>query len=715
MTSANGDTQNDAFDDDFRSDFEIEFNNKADESEFDFGQFEKRQSEKEDSKIDFSDDFESNNKTDTGTGKEDFEDENEKNDVLITTVQKPKISSTDNNVKKSSSIQKIPIKQTKGPNIHKERRIIKTNNNSMPELPERPVNPRRKNTNRQSASPIRQGSSIITFNPNLPPDFTEALTLEAFRLTGVSPKDVCYPDFGVLNQYSTDPEFREIARRKKIEQADELIELVRAKRQELIDNANNVPAYSSARSPEGNTDYVNSEKRQLEISRNRQRREVEQMLANIIMEKEREMKAKLRESKELERQENLKRELDQKHKEERERRAKRQRELEEQEKEMKRRERELRKEEQERELQLRLKQEEEARIRALKAEKEERERKEKAERMQKRIEEQNERRRIENEEKERQNLIMEELRLERVKAEQMEMAEYRKKRQEYLEIQLARAKINQEKRIEELKRKAEERDRIVEERKQMSDLEKKEKVEQFRLKEAEKMNKFRESKKRVDEEYKERCRKLQEKEEIVELKRKELEDQKARQKKEQMIQERNLIISRQQDREIKRQKEQEQLEIKLKAAEEREMLYQQQKAYQEREKEREALYQRLEREKKVSAALRFEKAKEALREEVKMRYESKLDRINMAQAIKAELRNQRQKAMKIIQNQKNELNEKLHAASNMNDAQREHQIMRLAQEFNIDIEALRQRVLNRSSLAYSSLPPLSGQSSQRSK
>lgn len=95
-----------------------------------------------------------------------------------------------------------------------------------------------KNANKivqNSARNVRiQGNSILSFNPYLPPKFTEKYTLIALEKLGLKPEELMYPTDVQINLITRDPKLKKYVKNQLFNDVNLLIGEVRLKRDELI-------------------------------------------------------------------------------------------------------------------------------------------------------------------------------------------------------------------------------------------------------------------------------------------------------------------------------------------------------------------------------------------------------------------------------------------------------------------------------------------------
>ncbi|EAX93029.1 hypothetical protein TVAG_255100 [Trichomonas vaginalis G3] len=87
-------------------------------------------------------------------------------------------------------------------------------------------------------NPSPQGDSVLSFNPYKKPEFTEKYTLLALQELNIDPIQLQYPSNEEISKISSRKRLIRITREKEYQKRDQLIELVKSKREEIIRSEN---------------------------------------------------------------------------------------------------------------------------------------------------------------------------------------------------------------------------------------------------------------------------------------------------------------------------------------------------------------------------------------------------------------------------------------------------------------------------------------------
>lgn len=537
----------------------------------------------------------------------------------------------------------------------------------------RPISTDRSINNNNSQSeeePHPKKGSIDAFNPVHPRPLRERYSIQACNNLGISFDELCYPTEKDIYAYTRDPELHDLVRDEIMARVDRTIDRVKRERRRLIDKeyemqnrivSRSAPVQSAQ--PENQQDFVELERARIKRLEMRNRKEAEQVIYTILVEKE--LAAEEQERMDREYQEKLKyeQELREKHQKEREAQQKRIKEIEEKER--------LKKIEDERKRQEEL--EKEMKFEEWKA-KQEAERKKRFEEIEKD--------RIKKNEKSKQIALEAEQSKQKAFLEQKKMIEEREK-------QMAAKKAQQQKALEkknrEFERKKQEQiQRILTQHKRI--------LEDKRART--------ENKARTQEEN--YARQLEEKNKILEETR--LKEQEKLMKGEQYRQEYELRRSRE---------TKEKVETKLNKAEENLIHLQEE---QESIRKREAIKLQFRKEERYRESYRIAKMKEALAAESTVMYELRLKSIEEMEEQKRRQHEEAELTRFALEKERNKI---LEGGITPKEIRKKNprQLKLLAKKLDIDYDSITEKAKKarrgrRTDLAQT-LPPISGSNSSR--
>jgi hypothetical protein len=582
---------------------------------------------------------------------------------------------------------------------HKRHRRMPNDSGSVKERPKsqltRPAMlPQRDVSASQNSTRTRQGHSILRFNPNLPPRFTEQKTLQAMHLLGIIDSDLMYPSESTLNTYSKDPELREIARRECQRTVDDLISRIRRKRKELIRaESEETEDTSTPMEVPSSAGFLEQEQKRIDKIIIRQKRDVESLLLGILTrsEEEKEELERQKREQELERQRELA--IQEKHRIEMESRIAREADLRRQEEERRKKAEEDRRRELERERLRQERLEKEMERRKQEALEEDRKRLEKAEAARRHLEE--------IEEKKREDSAMKQAELERREARRLKhlaeeterLREIREQRQAYLQEQLEKAKTQQLELLERKREAAALRDQKADEQLKKFAKERETKQKEFAEREAAKVERSQECKKSIEEQFREKARQLQLRELAATVKFRQIEEAKLKKLKEaREAYENNSSSMQVKFMKIKEAEAERNSQIQ-EAFQKREAEMIRMSQRREKERAKTAVVQRIERERKTAAAARAERQRSAEKEVVNEKFARKLKRIADAQALREHMRIETDRAKLQLEQKKLSLNSRLSAIRSK--GMDENLMRQLASEFDLDLGELKERVRER--------------------
>ena len=487
-------------------------------------------------------------------------------------------------------------------------------------------------THREDKEPVEQGTSIMTYNPALPARFRDPFTIEAMRLLGILVSDIEYPSEATLKMYSHDPEFRSIARKELCAQVDELIEQIKQKREQLRKQAkeqksartNQTRPASPSKEENG---FLEAEQKRLDRMSDVQRRDMENILLGVMIKSEEAKADELKREREAQIAKEREAAAAKLKKDVLEAKMRRQQELERHQEEMRKKQEEerIRMEE---DAKRREKIVEEERMKKKRnAEEEEKKRLEKIENAARNLAQIQEERRKEYEKKDQEAQKREIARQKKLEEEQKRMAEIREQRKAYMEDLIRRTRLAQLEQIEKRRKEAEEKDKKSEnilKRHEESLVAKRKEIAEREEKKAKVAVEVRQ---KIAEEWRESAKAVQEKEIRAAIRVQEVE----RKKKEKCEESRRSFdetLLKKQDEKRKQQEIQNEKNRELtKQQDERLVEIQKQRDLQERQRAKQAMIDRLARERKKSAAFRAERQREAEKLEVKVRYDAHIRRI----------------------------------------------------------------------------------------
>lgn len=136
-----------------------------------------------------------------------------------------------------------------------------------------------------------KGFSIDKFDPNHPHPFTDPLTKEACKNLGISIADITYPNMQDLRNYTRDPKLHQSIRERLIQRVDQNIETIKQERDRIsclpdFDKELRKPINLSQPLNGENEIYNNYEIETMSRLKAKNKREAEQLLMNIFIEKE---------------------------------------------------------------------------------------------------------------------------------------------------------------------------------------------------------------------------------------------------------------------------------------------------------------------------------------------------------------------------------------------------------------------------------------------
>ena len=532
-------------------------------------------------------------------------------------------------------IRTKPVKDTVVPRRQPMRKSDPVRRPSTAASAERPPRPpqMRPSTviHRDTKDAPEQGASIMTYNPALPARFRDPLTIEAMRRLGIIVSDIQYPSEATLNLYSHDPEFRSMARKELCAQVDELVEQVKEKREELRRQAeeerNERKEKKRTRSPKEANEFLAAEQRRIDRMAEEQRRDMENMLIGALLHGEENKAEEERQKKQAQLAKEREAAADKRRKDEMEAKLRRQQELERYEEERRK------KEDQERirmeeDMKRRQKRVEEERSKKKKnAAEEEKKRLDKIENAARKIALMQEEKKKEYERKDQEAQKREVARQKKLKEEQKRLASIREQRQAYMEDLLQRTRLAQLEQIEKRRKEAEEKDKRSEVVLKRCEESLASKLKDMAEREQKKAKIAVEVRQKKAEEWQENAKSIQDREKRAVVRIQEME----KQKKEQYDESRRSYdegVARRQD-EMKKQLElqHEKSRELVKQQDERLVEIQKQRDLQERKRAKQAMMDRLIREKRKSAAFRAERQREAEKQDVKVKYDAHIRRI----------------------------------------------------------------------------------------
>ena len=503
-----------------------------------------------------------------------------------------------------------------------------------------------------------QNTSIVNFNPEYPANFTDPYTLKAMERLGVKAQDLQYPTEQVLNEYSHNPRIRNVARKSLCADADALIEDVKKMRERLISRSKAQKSKSSDNQSDAAFSQADANlQNELSMMQMRQRRGVESMLIQMIKEDEIVKTEKLRKQREIERNQKREADLRKKKADEEKEREKRKAKLERKEHERKM------KTEYYREAQIAKDKQKMEKLEQAKNEKK-RQREQQREQQKKQAEEQQEKVRKRYQELTQRKI--QESRLRQLKADER-LKEFEQNREKNRELQ----KQKEQKRMEEFEQKRQLKERVQE---------------------------------RKNDEIRRRNYEA------------DLRYQKLEQEKMERIN--NAVIGKSENQlkrmekieKIRKEKEEENMN-RIKAFEARELKLQQQHEKFEDERQMKAIELRLSRERKVAAAQRAERRREAEKVYLKDKFEAKVRSLEENLREKENVRRACILKRREMDQQTHELKARMAQIKILDDNKRPVAMEELANEYGLSIEELRERVVGRDrgneELQQSShLPPL---------
>lgn len=540
----------------------------------------------------------------------------------------------------------------------------------------------------------KQGISIVTFDPNQEPNFTEYYTNKAIEMLGLTAKDLCYPTEAILNTYSREPELRKKVKDQLIERSNELIEQVIAKRKELIQQST-MPREARESDFSHLNALTNEDRRRLEAQQRRQKREIEQLIYNLVYQQQQAQLAKQREEQRLQQMRIREQELARKHHEEQENRVRKQAEMEEIARQKRKREEEIRRIAYEREMQNKQRHEEEAKRKAEEARLEEKRRQEKLEQQQRYIAEVEAKRQKMIQDKERAKEIKEERRLKVKEAEMRQrQLENEEKQRQTKELLRRIAKKN----ADDIKRK-----RIEAEYRNQKALENYNRAEQIKQdqrraiheKEKQKLEQFALTRKRIDDEKMKINERL-----MLQMN---LADKRYRQIEHEKMMKSVLASQGYTDNLKKIQEKMNQINHKLEQRNrvimqkltESEMRANIARAETEKRRRMKSIELRLKNEYKAFRALRQERTREAQKAALRARFEERVKEIEHQQEIMGQQKRANERKHKVLENERARLVEKINALNRINSNASGEAIRQLANEFNIDINQIYEKVASK--------------------
>ena len=147
---------------------------------------------------------------------------------------------------------------------------------------------------------LKQGNSILNFNPELLPHFTEEFTLKAIKKLGINELELQYPNEITLNNYSKEPTIRNLVKQKMIKDIDELINKIKIEREKIINENNLKNSNINFELEKSKEEYLKIEEKKLKKIIKNQKKEVEQIIYNILLEQQIEEEEIIKQKKEIE-------------------------------------------------------------------------------------------------------------------------------------------------------------------------------------------------------------------------------------------------------------------------------------------------------------------------------------------------------------------------------------------------------------------------------
>lgn len=563
-----------------------------------------------------------------------------------------------------------------------------------------------------------QGNSILDFNPELPPNFTEYYTVQAMRKLGVSPNELRYPDESTLNEYSHNPRIRQVAYRTLKAEIDQLVGDVKNMRERIINEEKENQGNQNAQVINDSDDqlFVTAQEK-MEKMKNQQKKEVESVLLNMLLAQKQEKEARLRAEKELERLRKRELELKQKSVEEEEKRRRKKEEKEKREQERQQKEAQALAAARDAELQKQLKLEEEKRQKALQMAEEEKQKQEKAEQIRKHLVEMEEKKKQETLERQKQQAERELIRQKKLEEQQKQQEELRLQKQQYIEEQQRRIKEQNEMEMEQRTRDAKAKQEKVE--RKLREFEMKRERERIEALERDqkKAEQFEQVKKKKDEERQRRAEIIRKQSEEADKRYRQMELAKQEKMNNAMMGYSEQTAKIQQKMAMIKKQKEEQNEAKLRAYREQEEKMQRQQQQAEEERMMKAVELRLQREKKAAAAHRAELRRAAEKEALKEQFNQKLARIEAIQRDKQKYREMSAQKRQEIEAEKAQIIEQINALKAIDPEKAPQAMNQLAKQFNINLEELQERLERRSSVSksQSNLPRLNTSSQSRTQ
>jgi hypothetical protein len=465
------------------------------------------------------------------------------------------------------------------------------------------------------------------------------------RILGLLESDIQYPSEATLNLYSRDPEFRKMVRNALCSHVDELVTRVKAKRDSLK-KSKSLPQKQSKSDISGTSRFLEEEARKIALA---ERREIQGTLVDWMVRVEINRETAEREERERQRLRARDAELEKKRKQSQKAHQEKIRQLEKLEHDKQQLEKEQREKYLEKELQTQQRLEEEKAKKEKSVGVDERRRIEQAAAAARRLEELYAKRAEEIEKREKEAERREVLWRERAADKQKKLAEIRMRRRAELEEQLRRAREEKEAEIEARRLAAEER-----------------------------MMKADEAHSRAEDIIAARRRQMALK----------IETKSAQ----------SLVVRQQ----LEEQKV-ETARVLVQEDEEKHAEFQKQREVQERDRLRQALVQRLRREKRASTALIAERQREAEKVDAKVKFDLQLKRIEAHSHAIATMR-----AAAVVKKKRMEtgMEDSFRKIAAMQSGSRDNSafIREVAETYGLDVDKLRERVDQRRRLR--SLPKL---------
>jgi hypothetical protein len=537
---------------------------------------------------------------------------------------------------------------------------------------------------------LTRGLSIEDYDPLNPQRITEPASRHAMSNLCILPFELQLPPKEELDAID-DPDVRSLVLTHHRQRVDKLIAQITDERRRILSGASDAASAASTQAISGpQLSAVEMEQRQIEKLKQRQQREVEQILSTLLVRESIEEDAAVRSARDAARRQAIEDERTQKRAEAHERHMRRLQELEAEQQRRLQNEESLRRLHFEKEMQAlqRLKQEE--------ADRRERAREEEAAR-QARAEEQ--RRRLEEFEEERRlKIVKEEERIEAREAHRLAtLREEQERRQAEKELllakrqeQIAAAREHERALLEKLRIEGEQRDLERETKMMEFEARKREEQQQVRAKQEEKVKRFGEAKLRLEEaEMKRRQAAMTTDAEIAERVR----------RREQMIGQRaenaRLQRSDQAVRSLGRAEEwKRKQELKYREMKQgetaKEVHIQEVLATKEKDRKLASMQRKLKEEEKMETASRLDRQRELRRQKLRKRVDASMARVEAIQAKKADIYRHRQDMLAQLQREKFKMSNMLVELVLTNQTNKRG-MQRLAQTYGLDLAAIQRR------------------------